>query len=575
MSDVVLTVRSELLKLLEELEKIEKKSKTVGEELSKGAQAASDGLSDQTKKTSTFLSKMGDHGRRVANQLLGDFKTLASMNALADAFKISSQFRGSIKETVDLSDNIRKLGRVFGVAQKDFSSFHSALTKGLGEIGLSSDVASRAMEGLSAAGTGVSGQQAVVGYGRAAGQLGSVTKSQGREGDIAKLMSQVIQSKGGDVNSLKEIGAVAEDVRRVFNATGAGAADTLTAMKQIFTGMATDMREKISTRGLANLAAAGTVAGPQSTKFIEEFMAKSKIDRLAMEAQGFKGVFTDKGMDVDKFGKASKEILGRIGMDPRKSAQTLGISEEAAEGFVRLSQNLEQLKKVQDGVNQSTSDLSTQYQESMGLGESFKANINRVKRVFAEPLSVATQGATSMLSRASQSDLGSAGVVAGGATLAAMLAGFGMKGIGGGLMKGMAGTAARGAAAEGITGQKTIPVYVTNAGEMGGAMAGAAGTAMSKLGLLGKGLGAAGAAFGGYEAGKMIEPGVTGLLNQHTAGRTSEGFEGNALERLFFKLEAVLGTGEASRFEQRQKVVVELNNRDLKESKQPTRGASN
>lgn len=581
-NEVVLSVRSQLLKVIEELDKVNAKQQEVGESFKRIGKTTGDTLQDQTKRTQNFFNNLSGLGRRLSDQLKSDFKTLLSINAIGDSLKISNQFKGAIGETVALSDNIRKLGRVFGIAQTDFSKFQKDITKGLGDIGLSSEAASRAMSGLAGSGTPVSGQQSLIGYSRAAGQLASVTKSEGSEGEIAKLVAQVIQSRGGDVNDMKQVASVAEDVRRVFNATGSNAASTLQSMKQIFTGMSKDFREKITSRGLANLAAAATAGGPNATKFLEEFLSKSPIARKAMEAQGFKGVFNEKGIDVDKFQKASKSILSRVGGDPRLAAQTLGLSEDAAEGFVRLSEALDRVKQAQEGVNKATGDLDTQYRESMGLGESFKASINRVKKAIAGPLASTTQGLTDALSKASQSDLGAGAVVAGGGVLAAMLAGFGVRGVGRGMGAGLGGIAT-GAAVEGITGRQVQPVYVVNAAEIagatsGGSMLGAGG----KLGTAARVVGGIGAAYGvGAAASHLVEktggigpstPALAAMVEKATGSETLSDAVvslGNLLARMNNSL---FGTnfGMVSR----QEVKVELNKRELKEAKQPTRGAS-
>ena len=192
-----------------------------------------------------------------------------------------------------------------------------------------------------------------------------------------------------------------------------------------------------------------------------------------MEAQGFKGVFTEEGIDIEKFRKASQEVLARVGGDPRLAAQTLGLTEEAAEGFVRLSESLDRVQAAQESLRGASGDLAKQYRESMGFGESFRASINRVKKVLAEPLAIATEKGTELLSAAAQSDVGALAVTGGAASLAALLAGAGMRGVGRGLL-GAGTTAVKTQAAEALLGQKTIPVYVTNASEIGGGMAGAA-----------------------------------------------------------------------------------------------------
>ena len=65
------------------------------------------------------------------------------------------------------------------------------------------------------------------------------------------------------------------------------------------------------------------------------------------------------------------------------------------------------------------------------------------------------------------------------------------------------------------------------------------------------------------------------ILNM-TMGRTSEGYQGNMIGQLLFKLDKLLGgqlTGLSSSFDNR-KVLIEMNDRRLKESRQPNRSAS-
>lgn len=572
-SEVTLSVRSQLMKIVEELDKIDEKSRQVSSNLKDAGKNIGDNLTEQTKRTTTFLEDLSGVGRRVADQLKGDFKALASLNAISGALKLSEQFKNSIKETADLSDMIRKLGRTFGIASGDFVKFQTNVTKGLGEIGLSSDVAAKTLEGLSQSGTQVKGEGNLIGYSKTAGQLASVTRQQGQEGNIASMIAQTIQARGGNVNDMKQVANVAEDVRRVFNATGQGAQETLGKMKDLFSGMSKDFRDKITSKGLANLVSASTVAGPDSTKAIEELLGKNPLARKAFEAQGGKGIITDKGIDTDKFKRFSNTILSRIAGDPRASAMTLGLSQEAAEGFVRLAQSLDQVNEVQQKLNNSTGDLNAQYKESMGLGEAFRANINQVKKAFASPLSAVTGGLSNVLSRTSQSGLGSAAVVGGGGILAALLAGGGLRGMGKGL--GIGGIAKAGAI-EGLTGRQVTPVFVTNASDIGGGVASKAGMLSGAGGMMGKAgkfLGGAGAVLGagaaGWEAGSAINeiPGVS-----------------DAVVRGFEKIAGLFGKGALSNEEafakgaaqyKEQKVIIELNKRELKESKQPTRGATN
>ena len=556
-------VRSDLLKIVEDLKKIQKASEQMTKSLKELNEGIGDDLDRDTKKVETGLNRLRQLGRRVADQLRSDFKTLFSANALASGLQLNNQFRGTIKETVALSDAIRKMGNRFGIAGTDFSKFQNTLTNGLGKVGLSSEAAVRTMQGLLE--TPVKGQEALLEYSKTAGQLASLSGQAGREGDIAKGIARVIQARGGDPNDVGQMRGVAEDLRRARNATGKGPAELLGSMEDLFTNMSEDMRKRISTRGLTNLAAAGAVSGPNSTKFLEEFLGKSPIARKAMEAQGFKDIFNDQGLDVEKFRKASGDILGRIGEDPRLAAQTLGLSEEAAEGFIRLARSLDQVKTAQDQIRSSTGSVEQQYRQSLSMSEAFGASLNRLKGYISGALSPATQGLTNMLGDMSQSDAGAATVAGGAAIAAAVLTSKGLSGLG--KAAGVGGLA-KGAAVEAITGRQVVPVYVTNAAEIGAGAAGMGGLG----GKAGKIAGAAGGAGIALAAGMAVGGALNQLIDTSTQGRTAEGFEGSAVERLIFKLEQLLGTKNAKAIEQSLKVTVQSKDKDLKTEVKPSRG---
>lgn len=579
MSDPVqLSVRSSLGKIIEEMEALKKKTEEVRDGFDKMGDDIGENLKNNAKKTENYLDKVRSLGRRVADQLRGDFKSLVGINALSDSLKLSNQFKGSIAETIGLSDAIRKLGGTFGIASKDFISFQSNMIKGLGNIGLSSEVASRTLQGL--ADTPVRGEKSLVGYSQSSGMLASVSREQGKEGDIAKGIARVIQARGGNVNNMGQVKSLSEDLRRVFNVTGKGPTETLKVMEDLFAKMPKDLRQSISSSGLTNLAAASSVGGPNATKFLEEYLGKSPIARMAFDAQGGKGIFNDKGIDAGKFQQFAKSIMGRVGGDSRMAAQTLGLSDEAAEGFVRLAENLDKVTDAQNKISASTGDLTTQYKNSMGFAEAFKANINKVKSLLATPLSWLTQKGTAAMSGASDSNMGAGAVVAGGGLLAALLAGAGTRMLG----KGLLGSVAKGAVAEGVTGKEVQPVYVVNASEIGGVGS----TATSALGSLKGAAKFAGVAGLAYAGGALVSK---GLESANMSERTGYGAQtelkwidknmGEGAGDLYMQMSNLMqnlnnkmfGTNYEANVK-RDKVIVELNKRDLKESKQPTRGSS-
>jgi ElaB/YqjD/DUF883 family membrane-anchored ribosome-binding protein len=486
-NDVELKVKSQLQKVVGDLEKIAQTGAQVQETFKGIADDVEKQLKGNTEQTKTFLQNLRSSGSRIAQQLKQDFGALFSINAIQGALKISEQFKGSIRESLSLSDTIRKLGSTFGIASGHFSQFQGKLTRGLGDIGMSADVATRVLEGL--ASTPVRGEGSVTAYAQEAGKLASVSKQQGSEGDIAKGIAETIQARGGNVNSATEMKAIAEDLRRVFVQTGAKPTETLAAMKNIFTGMSEDFRKTLGSRALANLAAAGQVAGPNATSFMEQYLHQSKTQRAGMDARGMGGAFGANGLNTEVIEKLFKQAKALGGGDVRLGVKAAtGIdNDEMAEGFIRLAESLEKVKKAQDGITKATGDLDKQYRESMGFTEAFKANINRLKGIFAPEMSNLTQGSSNMLQNASQNDYGATAVVAGGGILAALLAGGGLRGIGGGIL----GTVAKGGLAEAATGKDVVPVYVTNMGDgmgMGGipggkGKGGANGAALAGLGL--------------------------------------------------------------------------------------------
>lgn len=573
--DVTLTVRSQLLKIIEELDKIDEKNREVSKSFEDLGKKAGDGLNAQTKQVEGYFSRMRGMVSRIGSQMADDFKALISVNALTESIKLSNQFRGSLRETVSLSDSVRKFGQSFGFATHEFSRLQKALTDGMGEIGASSEEAADVLRGL--AGTGVRGESQIVDYSKTATQLASLGGERGKAGDIGTLLAGVVRAQGRSVNDTGNMRAVAAAATKVMEATGKSASQVLSEMQGSFEQMPKELRQRFTPEAVSQISVAGAVAGPAAMEPLKKFMSMSKEQRMGMEAQGFGKIFGKGGeLDLGGLKDVAKELKSR-GVSARLAAETMGFQGAEAEGLVRLIDNADLLSEALERTKNASDDYANKFRKTLTLQEAFNANLNKVKSIFSGPLTAATQGLTNVLSGASESTGGALAATAGAGMLGAILAGGGLRGIGGALgLGGMAKSAGKSAAFEAITGRKVQDVNVVNAQEVGEAVSGgsAAGSLLTKAvgvgGLLkgAAGVGLAGTA--GYALGTAANVGI----EKFTQGTTAEGFEGNIIERLIFKMDQLMGGESAARINRAQKVMVELNTRELKISKQPARGAS-
>ncbi len=241
-------------------------------------------------------------------------------------------------------------------------------------------------------------------------------------------------------------------------------------------------------------------------------------------------------------------------------AQTLGLSEEAAEGFIRLTESLDKIDTAQNKMLRDNKSLTQSYYDAMTAGEAFNASLNKFKSSFSESIAVMTQYSTDFLKKAFQTslddiinllpkgvgdkvksakdsvseylpdalnkNLGSTGMVVGAGALTALLAGGGLKGLmnlGAGKAKGFVEKAAY----EQITGAKVQDVYVVNAGEIAGGGGGGGPMSPGAMGIFTKALGAFGVGAAGFGIGELINQGIEGTDFQ----KSIDGFFGDLGEK--------------------------------------------
>lgn len=532
-----LEVETQLSKLVNDLTSVRDMAKQIGKSFEDTSRSASDEIEKQEKRTKGFFDSMKKQGATLAENLKSDFKALMGLNMVEQSLKLSSTLKGTVADAFSLSDAINKVGNSFDINQTRFSAFQRKVVSGLGEMGLSTKSASLVLQGLM--GSGVKGEDSIMEYAKTAGKLASVSNTIGSEGNIASGMAAVLRAQGKNPSDPRLVAGMGQDLNKAFQTTGKTPVDLLSSMNDMFSGMASDMRKKTSDRTMMEMAVAGQIGGPNAVKFLEEYLGKSKLERLPMDQLGLSGIIGEKGgLDLDRLQKGLGTAVGRIGSDPEMAAKILGISDDAAKGLVRLHDTMQQVRDATERMRASSSDLGKSFDENVGFSEAFGHNLSRVGSIFGAPLGALAHGGARLMQSASHHDLTSAAVVGGAGLLAAVLAGGGIRAL-----TGVAGTAARLKGAEAMLGKETIPVYVVNISEFGGGAG--LGNLVSKIpwALAARYAGVAGGvgayAAGGYLAGGLIEPSITAGLDKWTGKKDASGTNFNILERFLRGLDRI------------------------------------
>lgn len=534
-NEVTLIGRAELDSIYQSLKKMNEEATKGMKGIEQAGKKTNDALDSAAKKTDSNLKRIGAGLRRMANQLYGDFKALGALESLQAGLKISSQFKGAVSESIKLSDTVRRLGGSFGIAKADFGKFHGALSKGLGDIGASSEAAANALQGLS--GLGVKGGASAINLSKGAVELAGMSGEKGNEQSIAHLLGSSIQAQGKNVNDTGAQNAMIAAVTQAVNATGQKSSDILGNIEQIFSKMPDDLRKIINPKSMAQMAVMASTIGPGATSALQKYMGMTKQDRMGLSAQGFNPIGKNGEIDLKSLQAFIKDTKNR-GLDSRSSLKTAGFSDEEAESLVRMGERANDLSEVFKKLESSSSDAEQSFKDSRGMVDNFKASINKLKGEAEGFFAPIEQGITNFLGKQSESTKGAATVVGGGALAAAVLAGGGLRGI----FKAGLGEA-KDKATEAITGEHVQKVHVTNFEDMALAGAAAGGGGGGGMGVMGKIGAVGGAAMLGYEIGdKIINP----ALSKYTQGTTSEGFQGDAAEQFFFKLNKMFG-GDASK----------------------------
>lgn len=572
MSDVRITLDARLDKIeaaLGELNKLltntSKNIENTGKQIEK---TYGDGFRSSTKHAENFMARLGGIGRRTLRGLGDDFKALFSINALRESLKMSDKFRDRAIQVMSLNDAIRKMGGSFGLAAKDFGRFQADLQKGLGDVGVSSEAAANALEGLM--GSQVKGEQDLIRFAKQAGMIAALTGEAGQEASVVKGMADVAL-KGFSPEQ------IADSVTKMFTGGGMRASESVALMHELFATMTPQQMQNMGgLKGVEDLAVIMQTSGKETLGFLKQLVQAGVDEKRVFESMGAKDIFGEKGFNASAF-RGFVENMKRMRADPKAALEIAPAVGENAAALLKLEAALDKVEKRTKEVNQGFISVEHTLQKNRGFAESFSAAINKV---FGNiPLSRITQPLTEAASKMSESTTGSVAMVGGSAILAALLAGGGLRGIGKAIgIPGIAGGMLKGKALEQAGVQ---PVYVVNASEIGGG--GISNLAkLAPLAFLGKGvaIAAATAAVGtaAYAAYSTGAPAVKGFMERNNITIY------NPFEGAIDKLMGALGLSAAAPVQspvvsaepvtKRNDVKIIMADPRLKEVHSPTRGGS-
>ena len=424
MANVEISVKTQLIKIAKDLDAINKSFANSQDEMQKTASTADDSVKKTLKSTQNGITGVGVLMRRALSGLTQDFKALTAVGAIQGGLKMGNMFKSSIADSINLADTVRKLSGVFKIANADQAAFVGNLTRGMGEIGLGSQAAANALQGLSQ--TQVRGSSALLAYSKTSGMLASAGNESGNEATIAKGLAGILQARGIDVNDTKSMSAVAESVNKARDASGTSVSEIVNSMQDLFKNMNDGFKKNMTPASAAQLTAISAAGGPEGISFIKDYLSSNSQTRAGLDATGFRNLFTSNGLDEKKLrgliGQAKGFGLNGDVISGLQNMSGGSISEEQAKGLKILYDNLSTVDKVTQQMATSTKNLATSYEEQKTSMEALQSSFNKVKSFFAEFIASLTGIVTTALKSLSHSVGGAIGVttVAGVGTAAAL-----------------------------------------------------------------------------------------------------------------------------------------------------------
>lgn len=541
MQEAKLTVTADVSKALVQLAKISNQFKGIEKELGALAKEAAEQIDNGLGKTEKKLTVMQRLAEAAGKGIKKSFANLIDIAAVAGGFQFGKQIGKSITETVALSDAVRKLSASFGIATDKRKDFQATLTKGLAKYGLSSEEAAGALQGL--AGQGVTGADTVTSYATKGAQLASIGGETGNTGAITKGLAEVVRARGGSVQDTKAVDEIASVVAKAMETTGKSASEILASMEHSFENMTEEMKKVVSAKGMAQVATAAAVAGPGVEGLFEKITGAGLGEKQRQQAFGLDKLIDKQGnVNLGALQGIEEKINGLAkSVGVTKASEIVGGDEASGKALMHLIHNADRVGDRFKALDQASGDVTAVQQKNMGLTESLNANFNKVKGEFASFGSAATQGLTDFFTDTSKSDIGAAAVTFGG---------------------GMASAAGSLSGAAGIAGAIGLG---TGGGGLGSAVVGGASALGLPAMLAAGGVGMAG--YAGYKAMSTSEGRQALATGGSGQGGSDPGMLGDSIIKLANAINSWVTTSK-------KPIKVESVTRDLKDAKQPTRGAT-
>ena len=516
--------------------------------------------------------KVSKSAKDLAKSFAGNFKKgVVIGGAVALATGVKNAATAAAKSVLSIDKAMAKLQDKFDLSSKKVKSFRSQFNSLSKETGLSSGAIAEAGEiGLAASG----GKEAI--------GIDSISKAAKISGDspkeIARTVADFLKGSGQEFSNdnVKDFLDSANSLSRK------GDLNLSESIKALSINSGDKAKSGLSNRENAALLSGASGVGQDrnsSLSAINALVEKSTDgfggDAALAGVLGVKGGFsTDGKFDVNKLREASenKNKSGLNKADFEKLLVGTGLSKEEAEG---LNSILSEFDKFEEGFKKTVTDTKT-------LSDSFKNQTSNISDNLDKMNMSLGKAADQILSPLSSvgadllngdfskgiSNIGEAlvdsgkGVLDNKAAVGSSIATVALAGLLSSKL-GMFKSEAKERAIEAATGEEVQKVNVINFSEikgMGGLGESLGGFKSKKMGnvfggKLAKAGGVLAAGAAGYAIGKVIND----TLISKTVDKTSDGaFEGNIVERLFFKLDSLMGGENAEMIKKANKVQLEI-----------------